>query len=118
MIPFIILIYLIPRFFNLELTQTALALIALLAFVVYLMIIGYMKIGHQGQLPMWFGLFFIVASGIALIGSIGVSGSEKLIELDARSQGFAFIGLGIGILLLVIGIKSASGWIYRLGHLK
>lgn len=118
LIPFILLLILIPMFFHLELTDTSIKLLALGALFLMGLINLYKKIGHQGSVPIYLGLALLGLSGLALYSSVSINGSEKMIELDARSQGYALIGMLIGGISLVIGIKSALNFSYGLGNIK
>jgi hypothetical protein len=114
-IPFVALLFLIPKFFNIELNNEIIPALAIGALFISLIINGYRKIGHQGQLPIWIGLSLIGLSGMALIFSISVNGSEPLIELDAKTQAFSLIGLGIGVLFFFVGLKTMISASYFLG---
>lgn len=108
---------LIPHFFDFELDQNSILLIGLFAFAIFIMVKTYQKVGHQGQLPIFIGLFFMIGAGIAIGGSMGVNGSQPLFELSARNQGFALIGFVIGMIFLVSGLKSMSSASYFLGNI-
>jgi hypothetical protein len=114
-IPFVALLFLIPKFFNIELNNEIIPALAIGALFISLIINGYRKIGHQGQLPIWIGLSLIGLSGMALIFSISVNGSNPLIELDAKTQAFSLIGLGIGVLFFFVGLKTMISASYFLG---
>ena len=114
-IPFIALLILIPRFFNVELNNEIIPALAVGALFISLLINGYRKVGHQGQLSIWIGLALIGLSGMALGFSISVNGSNPLIELDAKTQAFSLIGLGLGVLFFFIGMKSMLSASYFLG---
>ena len=118
MIPFIALLILIPHFFNLELNNTSVGLLLLGSLFIALIINAYSKIGHQGQLPIWIGLALLGLSALALYSSISINGSEKMIELDARSQGYVLIGAVIGGIILLFGLKSMANFSYGLGNIK
>ncbi len=114
-IPFVALLFLIPKFFNLELTNELIIALSIGALFIMLLINGYRKIGHQGQLPIWIGLSLIGLSGMALVFSISINGSSPVIELDAKTQAFSLIGLGIGVLFFFIGLKTMISASYFLG---
>ena len=118
LIPFVLLLILTPMFFHLELNDTSIRLLALGALFISLLINGFSRFGHQGQLPMWVGLGLVGLSGLALYSSVSINGSEKMIELDARSQGYALIGMLIGLVTLAFGIKSALNFQYGWGNIK
>jgi len=118
LVPFIIGLILLPKFFDFELNQNGISLIALFAFAIFILVELYRKWGHQGQLPIFIGLFFIIGSLIALGGSMGVNGSEIMIDLTSRNQGFSLIGLAIGIIFLMSGLKSMGQASYFLGHVR
>ena len=114
-IPFVALLFLIPKFFNIELNNEIIPALAIGALFISLIINGYRKVGHQGQLSIWIGLSLIGLSGMALGFSISVNGSEPLIELDAKTQAFSLIGLGIGFLFFFVGMKTMISASYFLG---
>ena len=116
-IPFITAMILIPHFFDFDVTTNSTLLLGLFAFTIFLMVKTYQKWGHQGQLPIFIGLFFMIGSGIAILGSMGINGSQQLYELSARNQGFALIGFVIGLIFLVSGLKSMSSASYFLGNI-
>jgi len=117
-IPFIALLILIPHFFNLELNNTSVGLLFLGSIFIAMIINAYSAIGHQGQLPIWIGLALLGLSALALYSSISINGSEKMIELDARSQGYVLIGAVIGGIILLFGLKSMANFSYGLGNIK
>jgi hypothetical protein len=114
-IPFIALLILIPRFFNVELNNEIIPALAVGALFISLIVNGYRKVGHQGQLPIWIGLSLIGLSSMALGFSISVNGSNPIIELDAKTQAFSLIGLGIGFLFFFVGMQSLVKASYFLG---
>ena len=118
LIPFLALLFLIPKFFNLELDSSGVMLLAVGAFGIFLLIQLYRRSGHQGHLPLFLGTALIFLSGLALLSSVGVNGSGALLELSARSQGFSMMGLALGFILLVIGAKSAMSASYFWGTRK
>ena len=118
LIPFIAGLILFPEFFNLELTSASVGLIAVYAFVIFAVVGIYRKEGHQGQIPIWIGITMIAGALLAMGGSLGWFGGEKIIELDARSQGFALIGLAIGVMFLMSGLKAMNQFSYGLGNIK
>jgi hypothetical protein len=117
-IPYVALLILIPYFFNLELDNTSIGLLFLGALFIALIINIYRKIGHQGQFPIWIGLALLGLSALALYSSVSINGSEKMIELDARSQGYVLIGAVIGGITLLFGLKSMANFSYGLGNIK
>ena len=117
-IPYVALLILIPYFFNLELDNTSIGLLFLGALFIALIINIYRKIGHQGQFPIWIGLALLGLSALALYSSVSINGSEKMIELDARSQGYVLIGAVIGGIILLFGLKSMANFSYGLGNIK
>ena len=114
-IPFVALLFLSPKFFNMELNNEIIPALAIGALFISLLINGYRKVGHQGQLSIWIGLALIGLSGMALGFSISVNGSEPIIELDAKTQAFSLIGLGIGVLFFFVGLKTMISASYFLG---
>ena len=116
LVPFIAGLILFPMFFRLELTAMSVLFIAIYAFFIFIVTLSYRKVGHQGQIPIWIGLTLVFGALVALGGSIGINGSEKFIELDARSQGFTLIGLAIGFMFLFSGLKAMAGAGYFLGN--
>lgn len=105
-------------FFDLELTQTSVFLIAVYALIIFAVVGAYRKVGHEGQIPIWIGITLIFGSLLALGGSFGWFGGEKFIDLSARSQGFSLIGLAIGIMFLMSGLKAMGQFSYGLGNIK
>ena len=115
-IPYIALVLLIPRFFNVTLDQTMYGLFALGALWITFIIYWYKRSGHQGNSPMFVGLALMGLSAIPLATSISIQNSLPLIELDARSQGFTLMGLALGFIIFFMGAKEASKNSYFLGR--
>lgn len=115
-IPFMLLIILIPKYFPVIVDQTMTALFAVTSLIMMGIYQLYRKIGHQGNSPMFFGGAILVLAIIPIISSISVQGSIPLIELDARTQGFALIGLAVGFIIFLSGFKSAMNASYFLGR--
>ena len=118
LVPFIALLILIPMFFHLELNDTSIGLLLLGALFLTGIINLYRAVGHYGQIPILAGLSLLGLSGLALYSSISINGSEKMIELDAKSQGYVLMGVLIGFVVLVFGIKSALNFSYGWGNIK
>ena len=118
LLPFIALLILIPMFFHLELNDTSVGLLLLGALFLMLIINTYRKIGHLGQTPFWLGLALMGISGLLLYSSISINGSEKLIELDAKAQGYCLMIIVVGLVIFVLGIKSALNFSYGWGNIK
>ena len=57
-------------------------------------------------------------SGLLLYSSISVNGSEKMIELDAKSQGYCLMIIVVGLVIFALGIKSALNFSYGWGNIK
>ncbi len=106
-IPFMFLIIVIPAVFPIELNQTMTGLFALGALLIMGVILLYQKVGHQGNSPLFIGGAILGLSAIPIISSISFQGSVPIIELDARTQGFSFIGMAIGAIFIVIGAKTS-----------
>lgn len=116
LIPFIILLVFIPQFFTLELNTNSVLALALFAFIIFIAITAYRRVGHQGQLPLWLGGVLVIGAMIALVGSVGINGSPIFFELSARDQGFTLMGLIIGGIILVFGIKQSTSNAYWWGR--
>ena len=119
LIPFIVLLVVIPRFFSLELTVNSVFALAVFAFVIFISISVYRKIGHQGQMSLWIGGILVIGSVIALAGSISINDSPVYFELSARDQGFTLMGFIIGLIFLIFGVRLVGQnlyWIGRGGH--
>jgi len=115
-IPFIALMIIVPKYTDTQINQTVMALFA----VVSLGMVGILQLyrlqGHQGNSPMFIGGAILLLSGVPLLASISVQGSTQLIELSARTQGFTFIGIAVGIIIFMAGFKSAMQNSYFLGR--
>ena len=118
LVPLIALFVLIPMYFDLELTDNSIKLLLLSSLFITGIINLYRRFGHFGHVPILAGLSLLGLSGLAFYASVGINGSEKLIELSARSQGYVLIGIVIGIVLLAFGVKSALGFSYGWGNIK
>lgn len=124
----IILLIAIPNFFDVEVDTTfsgGLALYALLlAFLVLLYRKGY---AHQGHFALLIGVALIFGGLLAFIGSLGSEGinpltgepfsTEKYWILDARTQGFSLVGIGVGFIFLLFGIKLVFQNVYFWGNI-
>lgn len=115
-IPFILLIVLIPKFFPVTVDQTMTGLMAVASLFMMGIIQLYRKIGHQGNSPMFVGGAVMILAVIPIVSSVSVQGSTPLIEVDARTQGFALIGIAVGFIIFLSGFKSAMKASYFLGR--
>jgi len=115
-IPFMALMIIIPKYFAVEQNDTLTGLFALTALILMGIYQLYRKIGHQGNSPMFLGGAMMVLAVVPLIASISIQGSQQLIELDARTQGFALIGFVIGMIILIGGMKQALSASYFWGR--
>ena len=118
LVPFIALLILIPMFLHLELNDTSIGLLLLGALFLMLIINIYKKIGHLGQVWIWLGLALMGISGLLLYSSISINGSEKMIELDAKAQGYCLMIIVAGLVIFALGIKSALSFSYGWGNIK
>jgi len=110
------LMIIIPKYFAVDVNDTLTGLFALTALILMGIYQLYRKIGHQGNSPMFIGGAILVLAIVPLIASISVQGSEQLIELDARTQGFALIGFVIGMIIFIGGAKTSSANSYWWGR--
>ncbi len=108
LIPFVLLAILLPKYMGLQLDNNSIPLLILSSLILMGMILLYSKKGHQSQLPQYIGLPLILLGIIALVSSIGINGSEQLIELSAKTQAYSMIGIGIGVGLVIVGIKKSQ----------
>lgn len=118
LVPFIALLVLIPTFFRLELNNTSVGLLMASSLFIMFLINVFKKIGHIGSAPLYIGLALMGLSGLALYSSVSINGSEKMIELDARSQGYVLIGVVVGFVIFVLGAKSALNFAYGWGNIR
>jgi hypothetical protein len=114
-IPFVALLFLIPKFFNLELDGSGIMMLAVGAFGIFLLVQLYRRSGHQGHLPLFLGTALLFLSGLALLSSVSLNGSGAILELSARSQGFSMMGMAVGFILLLVGGRSAMSASYFWG---
>jgi hypothetical protein len=115
LIPFVALLFLIPKFFNLELDGAGIMMLALGAFGLFLLVQLYRRSGHQGHLPLFLGTALLFLSSLALLSSVSLNGSGAILELSARSQGFSLMGIAVGFILILVGGKSAMSASYFWG---
>lgn len=110
-IPFIALLVLIPHFFGLQLDSESVGTLALGALLIMATINIYNRIGHQGNSPLFIGGTILLLSLMALFFSVSINTAgiqtTAIIELEARSQAYVLIGAGIGLLILVGGLKTS-----------
>lgn len=104
LLPVILLAILIPMFFGLQLDNNAMLLILLDGLVIYAMIRIFNKVGNTSHVPIHIGIILIVLSVTAYIGSTDIL-IPKMIALTESNQLYSLVGIGLGIVILVLGIK-------------
>ena len=115
LIPFIVLLIFVPKFFPVEVNDSMTGLFALTALVMMGIILLYKWQGHQGNSPMFIGGAILVLGAVPFLASTSIQGSIPIIELDARTQGFALIAMAVGIIFIVLGAKQALSASYFWG---